>query len=240
MAHGFGGVPEDFEGYAQTLARAGYFVAALAFPLTNGDVPNYGGNLSDFVNQAGDISFVLSQLLAANADDSDALFGTIDANRVAAHGHSLGGLAVIALTRKGCCRDSRVVATILVAALADLSSAFGADPITSGPPTLVIHGTADATINYSSSVDLYQTIDPPRLFVGITGAGHSDLIESPDDPPNSARSATQRASIAFLNWRFAGDLTFLNQTLSALEAEGDEVEYQLDSVGGSSTHAETE
>ena len=144
-----------------------------------------------------------------------------DATRIAVLGQSLGGVTVIALTRKNCCRDDRVRASILVDALTTFGGSFGSDPITAGPPTLIMHGTADATVAISSSVTLYNSIAPPRFFLGILGAGHSDAVESQADPPIHARDSAERATIAFLNAQFRGDGAGLAQTLSALQAEGD-------------------
>src|SRR5215475_9602877 len=39
LAHGFGGLPEKFDASARGLARAGYEVAAPAFPLTSEQAP---------------------------------------------------------------------------------------------------------------------------------------------------------------------------------------------------------
>src|SRR5262249_21190249 len=142
MAHGFGGLPERFDAFARAVAGAGYVVAAPAFPLTNEDAP--GGHdvgLRDAVNQPGDVRFVIGRLLEAAQAADDPLGGRILPAQIAVLGHSLGGATVIGLTRKNCCRDDRVGATILVAAAAFLAGVHGSDPITEGPPTLLIHGT---------------------------------------------------------------------------------------------------
>jgi len=49
------------------------------------------------LNRPLDVSFVLTHLLQRNAAAGDALFGLMDANRVAAGGHSLGGYAAMVL-----------------------------------------------------------------------------------------------------------------------------------------------
>jgi dienelactone hydrolase len=221
MAHGFGGLPEKFDAFARTVAAAGYVVAAPAFPLTNENAP--GGHdvgLRDQINQPADVSFVITQLLNAAATAGDPLAARIQPSEIAALGHSLGGATVIGLTRKNCCRDDRVRATVLVAAATFLATALGSDPITAGPPTLVIHGTGDQTVAYESSVDLYSRIAPPRILLGLTGAGHSEAVESQIDPPIAARAAAQRATIAFLNAMFRGAQATLDTVLADLANDG--------------------
>jgi predicted dienelactone hydrolase len=227
MAHGFGGLPEKFEVMARTIAAAGFVVAAPAFPLTNENAP--GGHthgLQDIAHQPGDVSFVIDQLLLANAAPGDALQNRILPDEIAVLGHSLGGTTVAALTRKNCCRDNRVRASILFAAgpLDLFTNLFGTDPITAGPPTLILHGTVDSTVTFATSQRLYSDIDPPRFFVGITGADHSDAIEAPTEPLTSVQLVSERAIVAFLNAMFRGANTELGNTLAALAAEGNPVE----------------
>jgi dienelactone hydrolase len=227
MAHGFGGLPEKFEAMARTIADAGFIVAAPAFPLTNENaLGGYMHGLQDVANQPGDVSFVIDQLLLANAAPGDALQNRILPDEIAVLGHSLGGTTVAALTRKNCCRDNRVRASILFAAgpLDVFTNLFGPDPITAGPPTLILHGTVDSTVTFATSQRLYSEIDPPRFFVGITGADHSDAIEAQTEPLTSIQLASERAIVAFLNAMFRGANTQLSNTLAALAAEGNPVE----------------
>jgi len=229
MAHGFGGLPEKFDAFARTVSAAGFVVAAPAFPLTNENTPGgHDSNLRDFLNQPADVSFVLSQLLAANDTPRDPLHGRVRADAVAVLGHSLGGLTTVGLTRKNCCRDSRVAATLLFAPVA-LYDSFGADPIDAGPPTLIVQGTADPAVNYTSTVHLYDRIDPPRTLVLLAGADHSQDLESQIEPPVPARAAAQQATIAFLRARFAGARAELDATLAALTVAGNMVETDLGS-----------
>lgn len=229
LAHGFGGLPEKFDAFARSVAAAGYYVAAPAFPLTNENAP--GGHeqgLSDYLNQPGDVSFVLTQLLAANADRADPLFARIDPERVALLGHSLGGLTALAVTRKNCCRDERIDAVVAVAPLVSLFlNQFGSDSIAAGPPTLLLHGQQDLQIGFQSSVDLYDAIAPPKAFVGLPGTGHSDLLESQDEPPIASRQTAQTATVAFLDAVFKRRSETLTSTLDSLAADGNIVESDL-------------
>jgi len=225
MAHGFGGLPEKFDAFARAVARAGFVVAAPAFPLTNQDAPGgHDPGFRDFVNQPADISFVVTRLFDATQASGDPLAGRLDPVKVAVLGHSLGGTAVVGLTRKSCCRDDRIRATILVAAAVPLAIAFGLDPIsTEHPPTLLIHGTADRSVDYSVSATFFDQIDPPRYLLGLTGAGHSEALESQEMPPIAARDAAQRATIAFLNGLFRNTPAELHAVLRSLSAAGNSV-----------------
>ncbi len=225
LAHGFGGLPEKFDAFARSVAREGYAVAAPAFPLTNQNAP--GGHevgFSDFRNQPADLSFVLDRLIEATATQGHPLAGKVDPNCVAALGHSLGGATVVALTRKACCRDPRVQATVLVSAAWILHTNFGPDALLAGPPpTLLLHGKEDRTLDVRLSQQLYEMLLPPRLFVAVAGGGHSDGLESQTEPPVPPRRATQDATLAFLRAVFAGDVSGLSDVLRELEREGHEV-----------------
>ncbi len=225
MAHGFGGLPEKFDAFARAVAASGLVVAAPAFPLTNANAPGgHEAGLDDLTHQPADVSFVLSQLLQAAETAGDSLNGRIVADAIAVFGHSLGGVTVIGLTRKSCCRDTRLRASILASTPLALAATFGSDPIAAGPPTLILHGTADATVDYSVAGQLYGLIQPPRFLVGLTGAGHSEPFEDQSEPAVPARAAAQRATIAFLNAAFRGGAADLDATLAQLAAQGNAVD----------------
>jgi alpha-beta hydrolase superfamily lysophospholipase len=225
MAHGFGGLPEKFDAFARTVAANGFVVAAPAFPLTNDDAPGgHDAGFRDFVNQPADLSFLLTELLQASETADDPLRGAINPTQVAVLGHSLGGTTVIGLTRKTCCIDARVSASILVAAAVPLASPFGSDASVTDFPTLIIQGTADQSVSYSTAPAFYEHIDAPRFLLGLTGAGHSEAVESQIDPPIPARDAAQHASIAFLNAVFRNAQMAFDTTLADLAADGNIVQ----------------
>lgn len=221
IAHGFSGLPEKLAAMANRIAAAGYVVVAPAFPLTNQNTPN-GPYLPDVRQQPADVSFVLDRLLEANADPVDPLYGRIEANAVAVLGHSLGGTTTIALTRKDCCRDPRVIVSLLFAPgpIELFDQLFGADPTESGPPTMLLQGDLDPIIGYEGSYRYFGEIDAPKVFIGITGASHSDAIEADDEPLTYLESVGERAIVAFLDREFRGAREAFADMRASLDAEG--------------------
>lgn len=225
MAHGFSGLPEDYDAVAPTIAAAGFAVALPAFPLTNANAPGgYRHALADVVNQPADVSFVISQLLDANTGAGD-LHGRINADQIAVLGHSLGGATVTVLTRKDCCRDTRVRGAILFAPapLDFFGPLFDTQPITAGPPTLLVNGTVDMAVAYSATQALYAHIDPPKFLLGITGADHTNALNGHTLPLSDLQTVSVRAIIGFLNALFRGQDAAFAQTLATLAAEGNRV-----------------
>src|SRR5579864_6973925 len=90
FGHGFAAEPADFARLLVGWTRAGYVVAAPQFPVENANAPG-GPDESDLINQPADVSFVISQLLAAGATGSDLPRGLIDPARIAVASQSDGG-----------------------------------------------------------------------------------------------------------------------------------------------------
>ena len=72
------GDADVYERLLDAWARAGYVVAAPSFPLTQKHVPG-GRRERDLVNQPGDMSFVISRMLADDANPASFLHGLIAA-----------------------------------------------------------------------------------------------------------------------------------------------------------------
>lgn len=79
-------------------AAAGYVVAAAAFPPAN-----FAEN--ELVDQAADMSFVLTQVLRESRDPKRRLHGAIDRRHVGAVGLSSGGATTYLVVFDDCCRD---------------------------------------------------------------------------------------------------------------------------------------
>jgi acetyl esterase/lipase len=161
----------------------------------------------------------LDSLLAAHQDEGSELWSRFDPGRVAALGHSLGGATLLGLTRFEE-REPRIGAQLYLSPAVPLTSPIGAVVEPSGPPTLVMHGLEDTTLDPGISEDLYADLEDPRWYLGLSGAGHSDPIESQDEPPVPSRAAAQGAVQALIGQVFLGESGAVDRILDELAAEG--------------------
>ena len=114
-SHGFGGYHKESTHIAEYLAGNGYVVAAVDFPLSNAQSPAGIPQLLDVVNQPGDVSAVIDQLLKLNNDPNSAMHNRIDANKIGAMGLSLGGLTTALVSFHPDFKDERIKAAIMMA-----------------------------------------------------------------------------------------------------------------------------
>jgi fermentation-respiration switch protein FrsA (DUF1100 family) len=205
FAHGFGSDVISYLPLLEKWARAGFVVAAPLFPLTNSDTAG-GPDLSDYVHQPGDMSFVVTQILHQSASSSGVLSGLVDTSEVGAAGHSLGGVTTLGLVANTCCRDSRVKAAVVMSG----------DPITfptgkvedgNAPPILLVHGNADPTVPYVSSVEVFNQARAPKGLLTVVGGNH----DSPVNPAGPAFDSVVRATTAFFDRYLKGQTAALAQ-----------------------------
>jgi dienelactone hydrolase len=178
VAHGLDGNPSSLATLLDAWAGAGYVVAAPAFPTTGKD-SNGVSLLSESVDQAADMSFVIDQMLERSRPQGPGpLHGLIDAKRIGAAGMSLGGLSVYGLISNTCCRDTRVRAAILMAAV---RRQFPEEQYEDNEaPVLIVQGDADT--GYHNSFEAYPELVPPKWFITLHGSGHSSPFEVPPGP----------------------------------------------------------
>ena len=178
VAHGLDGDPSSLAPLLDSWARRGYVVAAPRLPTTEKDEEG-SSTRQESVEQARDLSFVISGLVDASAHGrGSALSNSIDRHRIGAAGMSLGGLAVYGLISNTCCRDARVRAAVLMAAV---RRQFPDDHY--GPnraPVLLVQGDKDG--GYHNSVDAYPELAPPKWFITLHGSGHASPFEVPPGP----------------------------------------------------------
>jgi dienelactone hydrolase len=211
FGHGFALLPGAYAKLLDAWTRAGYVVAAPVFPVENEHAPG-GPDENDLSNQPGDMSFVISQLLAASANARSPLHGLIDPTRVAVAGHSDGAETAFAVAYEQHFIDRRVRAAVILS-----GAELPPGPVIRGagsPPLLTVQGTADPINPPSASYSLFRDVSRPKYLLRLLGAGHL--------PPytTSARQlgVVERVTIAFLD-RYLGDGS-LSQLVAAGRAPG--------------------
>ncbi len=210
VADGADGDPSALRLLLDAWARAGYVVAAPKFPPTEKGAG--GGALpASSADQAHDLSLVLTDLLARAARPTGALAGRIDPHHVGAAGMSFGGLAVYGLISNSCCRDDRITAAVLLAAV---RRQFPDEHYEENrAPVLLIQGDADG--GYHNSLEAYPELKPPKWFVTLHGSHHSPPFEV---PPGPMAPLVARVSTAFWNRYLRGDAAATNAIVQAVRA----------------------
>jgi pimeloyl-ACP methyl ester carboxylesterase len=168
-SHGFMSSVNEADYLIEFLVPKGYVVAAVNYPLSNGSAPG-GPTVNDVLNQPGDLSFVLDELLVRNTAPDDSLSGLIDPARLAAVGLSLGGLTsqLAAFHRDE--RDERLAAAISMAGPAVfLTREFFS---TSDIPFMMIAGTEDAIIPFEAHAAPIPEKSDQAILVTLQGATH--------------------------------------------------------------------
>lgn len=169
FGHGFAVTPGLYVRLLQSWARAGYVVAAPAFPRENRNAPG-GPDESDLVNQPSDVRFVISRLLAATRSSSGRLAGLIAPGQVAVAGQSDGGDTALAVAYDHHFLDSRVRAAVILSGAEIPGSPFRFAAVT--PPLLATQGTAD-TVNPPSFTGVFFDAAPrPKYLLSLLGAAH--------------------------------------------------------------------
>lgn len=174
FSHGHGGDGPSYVGTLRVWASAGYVVIAPTYPLTSLATPG-GSEPDDLVNQPEDVSALIDGLDdgSVGADVAEAM----DTERIALSGHSLGGFTSLGTAYNPCCRDERVDAVAEWAGgyVPDLGPDDGAEgdpPVEDGPPLLIVHGDADATVPYDRATEVAEQVGPPWWLVTLVGGEH--------------------------------------------------------------------
>ncbi len=205
FAHGFGSAPDGYLAILQQWASAGYVVAAPRFPLTNDQAPG-GADLSDFPNQPGDMSFVVNRVLDEAATPGDPLHGAVDPRHIGAAGHSLGGVTVLGLVANTCCRDARIDAAVVMSG-DPIAFPTGRVDFGPAPPLLFVHGDADPTVPYVSSVDAYNAAHAPKGLLTVVHGDHG----SPVNPQGPGFASVVAATTDFFDAYLKHDAGALDQ-----------------------------
>jgi len=170
FAHGLGSDPLQYEKLLSYWAAAGFVVAAPQFPLTNDHTPG-GPDAGDVVNQPADMSFVMTSVVDASAHPNSILSGLVNRDEVGAAGHSNGAITTLGLIANTCCKDQRVKAAVVMAG-DEVPFSGGTYGMTTAPPLLLVHGTADELLPYSLAIDMFNAARGPKGLLTIHGGGH--------------------------------------------------------------------
>jgi dienelactone hydrolase len=190
FSHGLTSQPNDYAAMLTRWARAGFVVAAPIYPHTSHGTADF--NAYDVVNQPADASQVLTQLLALN-DSADPLRGHLDPDRVAAAGHSAGGITTVGLFSAD--RDARLKAGIVLA-----GTDFRSVPFAGSPAAMFfVHGKKDDTVAYAAGHTVFEAVPWSRAMLTVTDGGHLVSADS--------FAAVTGASTEFLRWSLYGDAT---------------------------------
>jgi dienelactone hydrolase len=192
FAHGFDITPSPYAALLDAWVRAGYVVAAPIFPLTNPRAPG-GPNESDLVNQPTDMSFVITQMLAADRAKHGILGRLLDTRQIAVAGQSDGGSTALAAAYDDHFRDGRIGAAIILSG-ARIPGLGGYD-FRGGSPLLAAQGTADRSNAPGSTYSYFGLASPPKFLLSLWGAPH--LGPYTDEQPYLG--IVERVTIAFLN-----------------------------------------
>jgi fermentation-respiration switch protein FrsA (DUF1100 family) len=193
FGHGFDVTPSLYARLLHAWAQAGYVVAAPLFPLENSSAPG-GPNEADLTNQPGDVSFVISSILASSHLAGGQLSGLVDSSAIAVSGQSDGGDTALAVGYDQRYRDPRVTATVILSGAEIPASGSFTFP-SNGPPLLAAQGTADTVNPPGFTTTFFEAASRPKYLLRLLGAGHL--------PPYSEQqpqlSIVQRVTVAFLD-----------------------------------------
>ena len=194
FAHGYSSFRRQSASYAQHLASHGYVVAAPDFPQSHIGTPG-GARIWAVLDQPGDVSFVIDELLMRDGEPGWPLAGAIDAERVGMTGHSLGGLTTL-LTAFGADRDARVRAVLPISPVGCLLPASLTSP--SPLPVMVVGGSREQIVDPASIMAAYRAAPAPKYYVEIIGADHVRFadIDTTDDQLGDIVAETARGDLA--------------------------------------------
>ena len=178
----------------QAWASAGYVVAVVNFPRTDCQVGTAAYE-PDLVNQPGDMSYVLSRLLALSAQPRDFFSGLLNRTQIAAAGQSDGGDTVAALAANACCADRRLAAAVVLSG-AEWPPMPGEYFPHAAPPMLFVQGSADTINPPWTSLQLYRADeDSARYYLDLFGADHM----VPYTGTNPTEQLVVRVTLAFFD-----------------------------------------
>jgi dienelactone hydrolase len=194
FAPGFMQCGGPYSDLLQAWATTGYVVVTVNFPRTDCRAGT-AADEADLVNQPADMSYVLTRLLALNAQPQGWFSGLVNRDQIGVTGQSDGGDTVAALAANACCTDHRVraVAVLSGAEWPPMPGRYFPDR---APPALFVQGTADTINPPWTSLQLYRADKAGiRYYLDLFGANHT----GPYWGTNPVEQLVVRVTVAFLD-----------------------------------------
>lgn len=191
-------------------AAAGYVVVAPTFPLSS----RPSSEITDLPNQPGDVVFVTETFRSAVQDPANPLHAKVLSDCLAVAGHSLGGATTLAAAFDPCCDQLDPDAVIDIAGVA-VNLTPGASFGQSAPrPTLIVHGTLDATVPISHSEQAFAELRGPRWLLTFPDGNHNSMFGPPEVEVLTA------SVVAFLDAELKGAPAALDALPATVDASG--------------------
>jgi fermentation-respiration switch protein FrsA (DUF1100 family) len=195
FSHGLTGTPRDYTPLLERWASAGFVVAAPTYPYTSRGAARV--DALDVINQPADATYVLTEVLKLDRRAGDALRGRLATDRLAAAGHSAGGITTIGLFSVA--RDERLDAGVVLA-----GSALGVGLGFTGPPAplLFVHGQQDSVVSYASGKAAYDSVPWPKALLTLPDGDHGQSLLREG---NRAFDVVADSTLDFWRWSLYGD-----------------------------------
>lgn len=165
FGHGLTSEPAAYAAVLKAWARAGFVVAAPKFPHTHYRVRDF--DALDVINQPADLSEVITRMLAYSEEHDN----LIDPQRIAAAGHSAGGITTVGMLSGN--RDDRLTAGVVLSGRQVLPVPFQGEPV----PMLFVHGKLDKTVRYEHGKAAFDAVPWPKALLTVTKGGHVALTK---------------------------------------------------------------
>jgi pimeloyl-ACP methyl ester carboxylesterase len=182
FAHGWDSDPNVYLPLLNTWAAAGYLVAAPVLPDSADTLP--GSPVSNYPAQAGDLSFVITQLLGGVA-------GPVDPNEIAVAGHSDGGTDVALMALNPAYADHRIRAYLSLSGEIPTGVA-GPWGVPTPGALFVAVGTADQYGLAAASEQVFDTAQMTKAMVTVAGGDHLGTFISQSSLGTAVRAETLR------------------------------------------------